>query len=135
MSVGKRVVPTNGEDELMVELFGNDPQKHGETEGRHPETHDPCTPKEKMEGLQCVLETTFFVHPSRDFKPKHVGCVNDRPDAPCLLSHAYPVSMRNHPYSNRQLTSHPSVGALTTPPIQPTRMCRGKKPIRAPIRK
>jgi hypothetical protein len=55
---------TDGENELMVELFGNDPQQDSETQSRHPEPHDMPTSEEELESFQSVLEPTLFIHSS-----------------------------------------------------------------------
>jgi hypothetical protein len=55
---------TDRENELMVELFGNDPQHDSESQSRHPELHDVPTSEEELKGLQSVLEPTLFIQSS-----------------------------------------------------------------------
>ena len=107
--------PTNGEDELVLEFCGYEPQDDGQTECRSPERKIMLVAKQKLGHIPIVLESTFLIHPNRDFE-------SARPLASCIYLVSYrrthPVSIKNHP----------------TPPIHPTRMCRGKNPMIAPRR-
>lgn len=86
---------TYRENELMVELFGNDPQQDSETQSRHPEPHDVPTSKEEFKGLQSVLKPPLFIHSGGYLETisSHDGQLF------ACQRYTYPVSIRNHPYS------------------------------------
>jgi hypothetical protein len=89
---------TDRENELMVELFGYDPQQDSETQSRHPEPHDVPTSEEELEGLQSVLKAALFIHSRGHLETtsSHVGQLRHLFGG---QSYTYPVSIRNHPYS------------------------------------
>ena len=71
--------------------------------------------KQKLSHRPVVLESTFLIHPNGDFESAPNISVSQLFH---FRAHTHPVSIKNHP----------------TPPIHPTRMCRGKNPMRAPRR-
>ena len=84
---------TNGEDELVLEFCGYNPQDDGQTECRSPERNVMLVAKEKLGHIPIVLESTFFIHPNRYFE-------SARP----LASRIYLVSYRRTLTQSRSKT-------------------------------
>jgi len=97
-----------------MESYGYDPQDDGQTQCCGPKGEVMRVAKEKLGHIPIVLESTFLLHPNGDFESTPVISLSVR----FTLAHTHPVSIKNHP----------------TPPIHPTRMCRGKNPMMAPRR-
>jgi hypothetical protein len=57
---------TDGEDELVVESCGYDPQEDGQTQRRSPERDVMLVAKQELGSIPGVLKSTFLVHPSGD---------------------------------------------------------------------
>src|SRR5258706_14697928 len=87
--------PTNGEDELVVEFCGYDPQDDGQTECRSPERKVMLVTKQTLGNIPIVLESTFLIHPNRNFESarplaSRIYLVSFR----FLSAHTHPVSIK-----------------------------------------
>lgn len=59
---------TNREDELVLEFCGYDSQHDGQTQCRGPERKVLLVAKQTLGRIPIVLESTFLIHPNRDFE-------------------------------------------------------------------
>ena len=57
---------TDGEDELVVESCGYDPQEDSQTQRRSPKRNVMLVPKQELGRIPVVLESAFLIHPNRD---------------------------------------------------------------------
>jgi len=119
----------------MVVSFRNEPKGHSQEECRHPQAHNAFISEHEFQSIEVISEPALFVHSGRhleaicEIRGKYREHVMSK-------SFAYPVSIRNQPFLNRinlcMLRRWRNIH--TTPPMHPTRICRGKKPINDPRR-